>query len=255
MTKPYLKKRKALRRKVLRGFPWPGKFTTKKEIENYFADHEIQCLLCGKWYKTLNTHLQRIHGTTKQQYCSRFGLPWKRGLACKDLSDKQGKALKKRIREGFEPPVDAARKKSKEAIRRKDQPFLTNIKSRTISKYNVLRDRWVHADYERTLSLMLENQISLAEVCKAGDLPGLTAVYEYRKTNSEFNQKYLDTFNSLPFPVQAQAQGLSYRFYDTIKRLYHEEGLPQREIAFKLGVSRRTVNLHLNHKISGLERI
>ncbi|GAG82466.1 unnamed protein product, partial [marine sediment metagenome] len=96
--------------------------------------------------------MQRIHGTTKEQYCSQFGLPWKRGLACKDLSNRQSKALKRRIKEGFKPPVDAARKKAKEAIRRKDQPFLTNIKSRTISKYNVSRDRWNHADYERALS-------------------------------------------------------------------------------------------------------
>ena len=70
-----------------------------------------------------------------------------------------------------------------------------------------------------------------------------------------FGQKYLDTVNSLPFPVQAQIQDLSSRFYDTIKRLYHEEGLSQREIAFKLGVSRRTVNFHLNCKNSRLERL
>lgn len=90
MTKPYLEKCKALRRKVLRGFPWSGKFTTKEEIEDYFTDDGIQCLLCGKWLETFSTHLQRIHGTTKKQYCSIFGLPLKRGLACKDLEKWQG---------------------------------------------------------------------------------------------------------------------------------------------------------------------
>ena len=101
---------------------------------------------------------------------------------------------------------------------------------------------------------MLEKQKPLAEVCKDKNLPGLTAVYEYRKANFEFNQKYLDTLDSLPFPVQAQAQNLSSRFYDTINKLYHEEGLSQREIAFKLGVSRRTVNFHLNSKISRFKK-
>ena len=41
---------------VTQRFPWHGKFDTKAEIDNYLAGDKVQCLFCGKWFKTLHQH-------------------------------------------------------------------------------------------------------------------------------------------------------------------------------------------------------
>ena len=61
-------------------FPWLGRFETKTEIEDYLAGDKVRCLLCGKLFKALPTHLERVHDITADDYRERYGLPWKRGL-------------------------------------------------------------------------------------------------------------------------------------------------------------------------------
>ena len=231
---------------MLPGFPWTGKFTTKEEIENYFADEDkIQCLLCGKWFKKLGPHLQVIHEITQNEYRAEFGLPWSHGLACKNLSNHFSKIMTKRIKNGFDPtPDDAARKKSKTAIRRKDQPFFTNLKAEQAKKINNARNKFTHQDFEKVLARMLEKQKTLDELGNEKDLPGLTAVYEYSKLNPQFRQELLDTYHALPYCVQARAKMLSKQFNHDAKRL-RQQGLLLREIGSELGVSTRTVIRHL----------
>ena len=69
------------KKSALPGFPWKGKFTTKKEIDQYFSNPEgIQCLCCGRIYEGLNGHLQIVHGVSFEKYRDRYGLPWRKGL-------------------------------------------------------------------------------------------------------------------------------------------------------------------------------
>ena len=53
-------------------FPWNGKFEYKKEIDYYFAGDKIQCLLCGKRFKSLPTHLIRVHEISPDQYKEKY---------------------------------------------------------------------------------------------------------------------------------------------------------------------------------------
>jgi hypothetical protein len=55
-------------------------FTTRREIENYFSGHKIECLLCGRYFKRLQSHLAARHQMSADAYKKRFGLPWTRGL-------------------------------------------------------------------------------------------------------------------------------------------------------------------------------
>jgi len=243
------------RRKVLSGFPWTGRFTTKEEIDHYFGENEIQCLLCGKTYRKLGTHLIRTHGVNQDQYRARFALPWSRGLVSRRLSNHFGKIMKERIKNGFDPtPDEAATRKSKEVYRRKDQPFQTNLKSERLLRVNKLRVVWHHEDYEKVLSRMTEQQRILGEVCRDKDLPGYTAIHKYRKRNPWFYQRLVDTFNALPYSVQARAQKLSPQFREDVKRLV-KAGWSEREIASKLGVTSQDVNHRLNRKIAKLKMV
>ena len=65
---------------LIQRFPWNGKFENKKEIDHYLAGGKIQCLLCGKRFKSLPTHLIRVHEISPDQYKEKYGLPWKQGI-------------------------------------------------------------------------------------------------------------------------------------------------------------------------------
>jgi hypothetical protein len=55
-------------------------FKTRRDIERYFSGDTIECLICGRHFKRLQTHLIARHGVAADDYKRRFGLPWSRGL-------------------------------------------------------------------------------------------------------------------------------------------------------------------------------
>ena len=55
-------------------------FRTRRAVERYFAGRTIKCLICGRRFRRLSFHLAAKHGVTTDDYKSRFGLPWTRGL-------------------------------------------------------------------------------------------------------------------------------------------------------------------------------
>ena len=57
----------------------------------------VVCLECGKKFKTLKTHLRKIHGLMPKEYYARFDLdPKKFPLVCKDYSAARSKMAKDR---------------------------------------------------------------------------------------------------------------------------------------------------------------
>ena len=58
----------------------PPFFRTRQEVERYFGGKTIKCLLCGGRFRRLGGHLSVKHGMSVDDYRSRFGLPWSRGL-------------------------------------------------------------------------------------------------------------------------------------------------------------------------------
>src|SRR3954452_16835588 len=58
----------------------PPPFQTPAEVERYFSGKTIMCLLCGRRYKRLGSHLPAKHDMGVNDYRVRFGLPWTRGL-------------------------------------------------------------------------------------------------------------------------------------------------------------------------------
>jgi len=58
----------------------PSAFRTRRDIEGYFSGDTIECLICGRHFKRLQTHLATKHGVAADDYKMRFGLPWTHGL-------------------------------------------------------------------------------------------------------------------------------------------------------------------------------
>lgn len=82
---------KAKRRRVLCGFPREVVFKSYEELDEYLNGDEqyLQCLLCGKQYRLLSGHLRQTHDISDNEYKRIYGIPYTRGLACKDLRDIQ----------------------------------------------------------------------------------------------------------------------------------------------------------------------
>ena len=62
-------------------------FTNKEDIKKYYIGDRIQCLICGKWFKSLGNHIE-IHGINTDDYKKMFGLPWSKGL-CSSVTAKK----------------------------------------------------------------------------------------------------------------------------------------------------------------------
>jgi hypothetical protein len=58
----------------------PQAFKARRDIERYFSGDTIECLICGRHFKRLQTHLAAKHDMAADEYKKRFGLPWTRGL-------------------------------------------------------------------------------------------------------------------------------------------------------------------------------
>ena len=163
---PILEERKRLRRKVLDGFPWNGRFETKEEVYHYFSGDKIQCLLCGKWFQRLPTHLTMIHNIGSDEYREMYGLPWKHALCGTQLSLKLSEIMKKRRENGFRADLDAAREKARGIRQRQDQPFFSKIRAENLASSHRKRIKYSQKDFQNVLKRMLEENKTLEEVCK-----------------------------------------------------------------------------------------
>jgi hypothetical protein len=239
---------KESQKSVLPGFPWKGKLTTKSQIDQYFSNPDgIQCLLCGRMYGSLNGHLQIVHGVSFEKYRDRYGLPWRKGLVSRNVSKGLSSILTKRIKNGtFVPKPDnkAAVAKIRAGGIRKDQPYLTRIKAEKAKGQSKKNIRHRRKDFEKVLSVMLKNKVTLREACMNDDLPGSSRVHGYAESNPGFRKKLIDTYYSLPYDVQARAGMFSPQFYEDLKRL-KAKGLPNTEIGKQLGISYKTVKIRL----------
>ena len=244
----YIEKRNKRRRKVLKGFPWDGKFQTKEEVYRYCSGDRIQCLLCGKWFQRLPFHLKAIHDITSDEYREMYGLPWKRGLCGRDYSLKFSEIMNKRRANGFHPDIDAARKRVDHASRRSDQPFFTKIRSENIITGNEKRRKYSHEDFQNVLKRMLDEHKTLGEVSRDPDMPSEWVIYNYSRKNKEFKKALDATYEQLPFSVQARAKKLNEDIFRKVIRILQQSGYSVPKISRFLGVGENTIRRRLKSK-------
>ncbi len=165
--------------KILPGYPWKGKYGTKEEIEAYFAGREIQCLLCGHWFKQITpVHLASIHGATADEYRKRYGLP---------LS---GEMSGKLTGKGRKVPDEEERAR-----------------------------KWRRKDYETILQRMRDQKRVVSDVCNDPDTPGITSWFYYARKHPEFGEKARRIHYSLSYPTQIKNKDISPRFRLDCQRL------------------------------------
>ena len=88
------------RRKVLPGYPVEEPFTNVDSVKEYLSGDRIICLLCGKPYRRIGTHIQIVHDITVDEYKQKYNIPWTYGLICDDSSQLYRDAAIERIKNG-----------------------------------------------------------------------------------------------------------------------------------------------------------
>lgn len=56
------------------------RFTSRTAVDTYLADDKIECLICGKHYINLGSHVAHHHGVSARAYKRAFNIPRKCGL-------------------------------------------------------------------------------------------------------------------------------------------------------------------------------
>ncbi len=74
-----------------RGVIMTDKFKTQEQLDDYFGEDSIECLICHKHLKSLGVHLRMKHDMTAKGYRYQFGIPMKYGLVSKELSERMSK--------------------------------------------------------------------------------------------------------------------------------------------------------------------
>lgn len=87
------------RRNTETGYPKHFKFDSVEAVKEYLSHDKIECLLCGRWFKSLGTHL-KIHEIGVREYKEKYGLPYGIGLAAASARQKWSEGTAKRHKEG-----------------------------------------------------------------------------------------------------------------------------------------------------------
>ena len=136
------------RRRVLPGYPKDFVFKDYDEYKQYFVGDRIICLLCGKHYRALGSHLKVSHEVDTEEYKKKYGIFWTKALTCNDLRKDQSDIAKERIANGeFLPTsIEARRKRGvfarKHIIKgRRNLPLHKVYPAENIKNYNVSHGR------------------------------------------------------------------------------------------------------------------
>jgi hypothetical protein len=129
--------RRAGRRQILDGFPVTPRNLSLEEITAYFSGDVIQCLLCGKKYKSLGVHIKSIHELSQDEYKEMYGLFWRRGLTSKDCHEAISDIVSKRIEENGPPihriTLEEQRKKHRPMTSAHREMILTHLPNGVVS--------------------------------------------------------------------------------------------------------------------------
>ena len=225
-------------------FPWRGTFKTMEEVDTYFGQEKLICLICGKAYHSLHQHLFGTHEIPAAEYKKLYDIPWRRGLISQTLRGKQAKCMNRQRAEGVLPRAPTPEHIKKlillSAINRRPVTSPTrNAQSKRALSEHGRTERWGKKDFEEYLR-RIKGGRTVTEVGKDTDMPCREVFDAYKRANPEFDQKFEQIWDALPYEVQVRAQRTGERFKSqliTMRRL----GFTWPQIAHVMKVKEGTV--------------
>lgn len=229
-------------RKPLPGYPKSFKFQSREDLEEYLSGDRITCLLCGRSFKSLNTHL-KIHDTNEAEYKETFDIPWRTGLQSAATKARRDSAAQERLkRPGERARLDSIRKQN--ASKRIEAAKNARPKAGFLIEEYTDRAIGIHGKSElfdkQAYLNALEDGMTMREAAKHLGY-GMTAVHRYKSEDPAFAEMVRRTIEAQPFSVQARGEALGERFERELRKLF-DQGYSDHEAAHKLGVTAMTCN-------------
>jgi hypothetical protein len=75
-------------------------FVSMEEIKHYLSGDDIECLVCGREFGTLQNHLA-VHEMSVNEYREKFGIPWTVGLCGTKTRLKKAASTKRLLEAGY----------------------------------------------------------------------------------------------------------------------------------------------------------
>lgn len=234
-TRPLRNKMRALaRRRGYAGFPIAARPFTADEVDAYFSADSITCLLCGRGFRRLASHLPAIHQVTEDDYRAMYGLPWGRGLTCQETKSLYGAAAKARIAAGEMPHIGQGVPPGKYAYRPR-QPFHKE-KAARIGRLVQSVPIYGDDDFRAVMGRILAGEKFPME-----NAPGASWFRRWKRLRPHLNAELMAKIDALPFCRQAALGfGMGERFTEAVA-FERKTGASDRQIAARLGVSTMTV--------------
>jgi hypothetical protein len=143
------------------------KIETLEDVKEYFNKDQLECLICGKYYAGLGTHLALKHKIKVDDYKHMFNLPMSKGLVGNCTCNKMQKSLvrrndsRMRITEYTMEAMRAARKAGKHTMR----DYYKKAMKDALRSCDKLADRRKIADKKaiEILKLAAEEKISIKQ--------------------------------------------------------------------------------------------
>jgi hypothetical protein len=228
--------------------PTDEQFRSKAEVDDYFSGDYITCLLCGREFKSLGSHILRTHEVTVEEYKTRFGLPIVRGLVGQATHERQADAIMARIAAGEASVImtrEQRRKGQSTRIKRKPPPYhymdmREYAKAGVAVLQNNSADRLNKYDWERVLEIVDYRGVAIWGLRGDIDMPSSWDLNRKKQIDPEWGKRY---------DAIIHKHRKNETFVQTIK-LMTLNGISSREIAKILGISKTHI-LRIRKLIAG----
>ena len=152
-------------------------FKTRRDVERYFGGKTIECLLCGHRFRRLSRHLAAKHALSGDEYRTRFGLPWSRGLTSAASAASSGWTDKRKARARKLAHVNRFFEQAHLTRRREAAPFLKAEAAKNLGKHAV----GFGEAFERRVRALFDKGLTDAAIAQA--LGAGRATVTYRTTH------------------------------------------------------------------------
>jgi hypothetical protein len=228
-------------------------FTSKEDVANYFSGNKIQCLICGKWFCTLATHIVKMHRVTVDDYKEMYGLPWGHGLVADDTRKKSADSLKRRINEGEKALMKTPEERRclvEKAAAAKERPKKSYDIERIVNagrRFNSEKTVETVRKAEEIISVMEREKLPACTICSQPGQPGIHIIYRAFITKPELRERYEKAKMALPRGVEVKLAMTKTEIKNAVLAL-RELKLTTREIAKELCLGATTVKRILREK-------
>ncbi len=221
-------------------------FKNKKEIEKYFEGDKIECLICGKQFKALGTHLLHKHNMEVDEYKKEFGLPWGRGLTSNMTKQKQSMILKDRLETDHRMVMtQEIMHKGQQASKRQMPKFAKKESSKRCLIMTDKKKKETIKNANKIIDMMEKEGLPACYACLFDDLPGIHTLTGATKYDKITKERYLKVKKQIPSMVELKTGLKKNALVKQIKNM-RAEGMIFEDIANYFNIDKKTVINYVN---------